>query len=56
MESKYRLEVSAWGSSYGLYEGREEMIEAAVHRIRRRIITGNTIVIVRVNNPRYKGE
>lgn len=56
MESKYRLEVSAYGCSYGLYEGREEMIEAAVRRIQHRIKTGNTVVIVRVNNPRYKGE
>lgn len=56
MESQYRLEVTEFSCSYGLYEGREDMVRAAVRRIQDRIRTGNTLVIVRVNNPRYKGQ
>ena len=56
MESKYRLEVSEFSCTYSLYEGKEDMARAAVRRIQDRIRTGNTLVIVRVNNPRYKGQ
>lgn len=56
MESKYRLEVSEFSMSYCLPPGKEDVVREAARRIQRRIISGNTIVLVRVNNPHYKGE
>jgi len=55
MESKYILEVSEYSVSYSSRPGKEDTVRDAAHRIQRRITSGNTIVLVRVNNPRYKG-
>ena len=50
MESQYLAEISEDGIGYvGTDSAR-----AAAYRLHQRIKTGNTLVIVRVNNPRYK--
>lgn len=52
MESKYLAEITEHSLSYRT----KDSAEAAAMRLHNRIRSGNTLVIVRVSNPRYNAQ
>lgn len=54
MESEYLMEVSAYCAGFSYGPNGPDAARAAVKRLQEKCRTGNTLVMVRVANPRFK--